>query len=80
MKYNTAGTIHFTMDKEHRDNKRKMTKITSIKRYLANKYNIAEGLAYADPADWDRKDKDLFIRLWVMDGYPEMAIRRMYKI
>lgn len=75
-----AGNIHKRMDWEYKQKLKKANKKHESLQYLINKYNITDGLAYVEPKNWDKKDKEIFINIWLMDGYSEKVIKRMYKL
>ena len=83
IKLRKAGNIHKYMEWAYKQNKKALKKANEKYRlidYLINKYNVKDGLAYAEPKNWDKKDKEIFIKIWVMSGYSEKVIKRMYKL
>ena len=78
-----AGNTHKYMTWQYKQEKKELEnsreKFEAIE-YLKNKYQFTDGLTYADPKNWEKEDKKLFINIWTMDGYSESQIKRMYKI
>ena len=75
-----AGNIHKRIDWEYKQELKKANKKHELIQYLLTKYNITDGLTYAEPKNWDKKDKEIFIKIWVMSGYSKKVIKRMYKL